>query len=74
MELLKDVLAFANAFGRDEAFILIGVLEVKGSRAQVVGITDHLDDAFRRNPLIVREDLSSLDERMPALRSTTSIV
>ncbi len=44
-ELLKDVLAFANAFRRADAVILLGVQEVKGSAAQVVGITEHIDDA-----------------------------
>lgn len=44
-ELLKDILAFANAFRRNDAFILIGVEEVTGGRANVVGVTDHLKDA-----------------------------
>jgi hypothetical protein len=44
-ELLKDILAFANAFRRTDAFILIGVKEVKGSRAEVVGTVETLDDA-----------------------------
>ena len=44
-ELLKDILAFANAKRRNEAYILIGVDEVKGGRSEIVGITDHLDDA-----------------------------
>jgi hypothetical protein len=44
-ELLKDVLAFANAWRRSDAFILIGVQDVKGGRSTVVGITDLLDDA-----------------------------
>lgn len=44
-ELLKDILAFVNAFRRTDAFILIGVKEVKGSRAEVVGIVETLDDA-----------------------------
>jgi hypothetical protein len=44
-ELLKDILAFVNGFRRTDAFILIGVKEVKGSRAEVVGIVDTLDDA-----------------------------
>jgi predicted HTH transcriptional regulator len=45
-ELLKDVLGFANAWRRSEAYILIGVEEVRGGRSNVVGIlaTDHLDD------------------------------
>ena len=44
-ELLKDILAFTNAFPRTDAYILIGVEEVKGDRSKVVGVTQHLDDA-----------------------------
>jgi hypothetical protein len=44
-ELLKDILAFANAWRRSDAFILIGAQEVKGGRSQVLGISDLLDDA-----------------------------
>jgi len=44
-ELLKDVLAFANAWRRSDAFILVGVKDVKGGRSLIVGITDLLDDA-----------------------------
>jgi len=45
-ELLKDILGFANTWRRSEAFILIGVRDVRGGRADVVGIpaADHLDD------------------------------
>jgi hypothetical protein len=43
-ELLKDILAFANAWRRADACILIGVEEVRGGRSNVVGITDQLDD------------------------------
>ena len=45
-ELLKDILGFANAWRRSEAFILIGVEDVRGGRGNVVGIppTDQLDD------------------------------
>lgn len=45
-ELLKDILGFANAWRRSEAYILIGVQDVRGGRGDVVGIppTDHLDD------------------------------
>ena len=43
-ELLKDILGFANAWRRSEAYILIGVKDVKGGRSNVIGIpaTDHL--------------------------------
>src|SRR4051812_32423004 len=44
-EIIKDILAFANAFRRDDAFILLGVREVHGGRAEVVGVNEHLDDA-----------------------------
>jgi hypothetical protein len=44
-ELLKDILAFANAWRRTDAFILIGVEEVKGERSIVRGVTWHFDDA-----------------------------
>lgn len=44
-ELLKDILAFANAWRRIDAYILIGVEEVKGGRSKVLGIDDELDDA-----------------------------
>tara|TARA_R110001592_G_scaffold363341_1_gene684409 strand:- start:23304 stop:23735 length:432 start_codon:yes stop_codon:yes gene_type:complete len=44
-ELLKDVIAFSNAWRRTDAYILIGVREVKGGKSQIVGISDDLDDA-----------------------------
>lgn len=44
-ELLKDILAFANAWRRTTAYILIGVDEVKGGRSKIVGVGKHLDDA-----------------------------
>jgi len=43
-ELLKDILAFTNSWRRTDAYILIGVREIKGSRSEVVGITKHLED------------------------------
>jgi hypothetical protein len=45
-ELLKDILGFANAPRRSDAYILIGVEDVRGGRANVIGIkpADHLDD------------------------------
>lgn len=45
-ELLKDILGFANAIRRSEAFILIGVREVVGAKAEVLGIPSdqHLAD------------------------------
>jgi len=44
-ELLKDILAFANSWRRTDAFILIGIKEVKGGKSEVVGIVEKLDDA-----------------------------
>jgi predicted HTH transcriptional regulator len=44
-ELLKDILAFANAWRRDDAYILIGVEEVRGGKGTVHGVTEHLNDA-----------------------------
>lgn len=43
-ELLKDILAFANAWRRTDAYILIGIDEVKGGRSKVEGVTNHLND------------------------------
>lgn len=43
-ELLKDILAFANAWRRADAFIVIGVKEQKGEK-NVVGVAEFLDDA-----------------------------
>ena len=42
---IKDILAFANAWRRSTAYILVGVEEVKGGRSKVVGVSTHLDDA-----------------------------
>jgi hypothetical protein len=44
-ELLKDILAFSNSWRRSSAFILVGVKDGKGSRAEVLGIEEHIDDA-----------------------------
>ena len=44
-ELLKDIIAFSNAWRRSDAFILIGINEVKGGRSEVIGIQEKLDDA-----------------------------
>src|SRR5574341_964819 len=43
-ELLKDVLAFANAWRQGDAHILIGVREVRGGRSEPVGVSQHLKD------------------------------
>ena len=44
-ELLKDILAFANAWRRTEAYILIGAKDVRGGRSIPIGVTTHHDDA-----------------------------
>jgi hypothetical protein len=44
-ELLKDILAFANAWKTSDAHILIGVAENAGGRGVVVGVEDHPNDA-----------------------------
>lgn len=44
-ELLKDVLAMANAWRDSEAHILLGFIDRKPHPAEVVGISEHLDDA-----------------------------
>jgi hypothetical protein len=45
-ELLKDILGFCNAWRRSDAYILIGVKEIRGGRSEVLGIqpSDQLDD------------------------------
>lgn len=44
-ELLKDILAFTNAWRRTDAYILIGVEEVRAGRSIVRGISQHFNDA-----------------------------
>ena len=44
-EILKDILAFSNAFRRADAYIVLGVEEIRGGRSKVVGVSTHLDDA-----------------------------
>ncbi|NJD92188.1 MAG: ATP-binding protein [Geobacter sp.] len=45
-ELLKDILGFANAWRRSDAYILIGIEDARGGRGITSGIpeTEHLDD------------------------------
>jgi hypothetical protein len=44
-ELLKDILAMANSWGRaDTRYILVGVREKVGGRAEVVGVNEHLPE------------------------------
>jgi predicted HTH transcriptional regulator len=44
-ELLKDILAFANSWRHSDAFILVGVDDVRGRRSRPVGVSSHLNDA-----------------------------
>lgn len=44
-KLLKDIIAFANAWRHSDAHILVGVQEVKGGKSIITGITEDLDDA-----------------------------
>ena len=44
-EIIKDILAFSNAWRRSDAYILLGVEEVKGGRSKPLGIENELDDA-----------------------------
>lgn len=44
-ELVKDILAMANASRGVAGYILIGVEEIRGGRSKIVGVQDHLDDA-----------------------------
>lgn len=44
-ELMKDILAFANSWRRDDAYILIGVKEEKRDRHSIIGISCQLEDA-----------------------------
>jgi hypothetical protein len=43
-ELLKDILGFANAWRRADAYVLIGVEEVRGGKSIVHGVDSQLDD------------------------------
>lgn len=44
-ELFKDILAFANSWRQDEAYIVIGVKTVVGGKHIPVGTDEHFDDA-----------------------------
>ena len=44
-KLLKDIVAFSNAWRRSDAYILIGVKEIKGGKSLIESISDDLDDA-----------------------------
>jgi hypothetical protein len=44
-EIIKDILAMANAWKTTDAYLLIGVDENPGGKAKVVGVSGHLDDA-----------------------------
>jgi len=44
-ELVKDILAFANAWKTSDAYILRGVKDNPGGRATITGVASHIDDA-----------------------------
>lgn len=44
-ELLKDILAFSNAWLRTTAYILIGVRDNKSAKAEIIGLQKDIDDA-----------------------------
>ena len=44
-EMLKDILAMANAWREGPAYILLGFLDRRPHPAEVVGITEHIDDS-----------------------------
>lgn len=44
-ELLKDILAIANAWREGTGYILLGFKDRRPHPAEIVGITDHIDDA-----------------------------
>ena len=50
-ELLKDILALANAFRTEIAYVLIGVAQTSDGSGNIVGIdpTDFIDDAKLQN-------------------------
>lgn len=41
-ELLKDILAFANSWRNTDAYILIGIKEKRGERAELLGVNNHI--------------------------------
>jgi hypothetical protein len=44
-ELIKDILAFANSWRRETAYILIGISEKQGRWDEAIGIQQHLQDS-----------------------------
>jgi predicted HTH transcriptional regulator len=44
-KIIKDLLAFANANRREDAYIVLGTTKVPGERAQIIGIAQEIDDA-----------------------------
>lgn len=55
-EILKDILAFANALVSDDAFILVGVQERKPPPHRIVGISTNLDDASLQQFVSAKQD------------------
>lgn len=64
-EILKDILAFANGFASEDAYILLGVREVKPPPHDIVGISDNINEASMRqfvNAKVLRCPKFSYDE------------
>lgn len=51
-ELLKDLLAFANAFRRDTAYILLGIRDTKGTRSTITGAHQYLYAHYASEELV----------------------
>lgn len=74
-ELLKDILAFANAWRRSDAYIVIGVKELKSDKSEVIGINEDIDDAQLQQfvnskvntPIDFSYQTSLIDEKKVAL-------
>lgn len=72
-ELLKDILAFVNAWRQEEAYILIGVQEEQGKRHTVIGLEfeDPFDDAHiqqfingkTNKPIFLRYEIHTIEEK-----------
>jgi hypothetical protein len=66
-ELMKDILAFANAWKTTDAHIVIGADENQGGRARVVGVVNHLNDADIQQIVNTKTNLPVAFEYVPVL-------
>jgi len=67
-ELLKDIVAFANAWRRESAVILIGVKDTKNGKAEIVGINSDIDDSR------IQQFINSKTNRPIAFHYSQSII